>query len=73
MEIVEDEKVFGKDQYVYCYQHLNVHSTGWCTVSCNDKVGLGVEVGKGENGKQENLHRALEKCKRIGLKLYNHK
>ena len=34
-----DDKIWGTD-FVYCNQHLRVHSTGWCTVSCYHKVPL---------------------------------
>lgn len=61
-EITEDEKVFGKNAWVYCSQHLNAHETGWCGVSVRDKLGLGI-VGH-ENGKK-----ALQKCKDFNLTL----
>ena len=34
-----DDTKFGC-KFVYCSQHLRVHSTGWCTVSCLNKVAL---------------------------------
>ena len=29
-----------RNKFVYCTQHMRVHSTGWCTVSNYDKVFL---------------------------------
>lgn len=58
----EDERVFGKDAWVYCNQHLTAHQTGWCTIGVRDKLGLGI-FGL-SNGK-----RALEKCREFSLKL----
>ena len=57
--IQEDYKIFGK-QFVYCFQHLSVHETNWCSVSVDDKVGLGV------NTKEE----GIEKCRKLGLPLF---
>lgn len=57
---VTDHFVFGINRFVYCDQHLNPHLTGWCSVSHRNKVDLGVET----------LEEAYEKCKRLGLKLY---
>jgi len=31
-----DDRIYGT-KYVYCSQHLRVHMTGWCTVSCLTK------------------------------------
>ena len=36
-----EDLVFAGD-WVYCSQHLTAHTMGWCTVSIEDKVGLGV-------------------------------
>ena len=30
--------------YVYCMQHLGVHSTGWCAVPADQKIPLDVET-----------------------------
>lgn len=60
-ELTEDEKIFGKDQMVYCHQHLRPHSTGWCTVSVMDKVGLGLS--------RQETAAAFSKCRYLGLKL----
>ncbi len=55
----EDQITFG-NQWIYCAQHLTVHKTGWCTVSVIDKIALGVNTQKD----------GIEKCRRLGLKLY---
>lgn len=39
-DITDDERKFGRDRWVYCSQHVRPHTTGWCTVSVNDKVPL---------------------------------
>lgn len=57
---MEDELVFGKEQLVYCRQHLRPHSTGWCSVSVSEKVGLGTN----------DINEAYEKCRRLELYLY---
>jgi hypothetical protein len=31
-------------KWVYCKQHLNVHSTGWCTVYPTEKIALKAET-----------------------------
>jgi len=58
--LTEDEAVFGVGAWVYCDQHMNVHQTGWCSVSARDKVGLGVAT----------VHEGLDKCRELGLALY---
>lgn len=58
----EDEAVFGYNAWVYCSQHLKPHLTGWCGVSNDDKLGLGL-FG------QDNAKRAKEKCIRLGLQV----
>ena len=65
-EIMEscDDKVFG--DWVYCRQHVRPHSTGWCTVSNHDKIGLGI-VG---SETQENIKLAFEKCRDWKLPIY---
>ncbi len=63
-EEIEDFQMFG-DCYVYCNQHLNVHKTGWCTVSVRNKISL----GKFENTHQGLLD-ALNKAEEFGLKIY---
>ena len=47
-------------KFVYCSQHLRPHTTGWCTVSPNDKLGLFVDT----------LEEAYAKCKRLNLPCY---
>lgn len=59
-KLIEDERVFGKKAWVYCRQHLRPHLTGWCTVSCINKIGLGVK----------NEEEAYKKCKLLGLKIF---
>lgn len=59
--IIEDERAFGKDAWVYCNQHLRPHQTGWCTISARDKVGLGVSDAKA----------AYAKCRAWGFVLYD--
>lgn len=62
---IEDTEVFGKDQWVYCRAHLRPHTTGWCSVGCQDKIGLGIS-GKGLDKMKE----AIAKCHSWGLKIY---
>jgi hypothetical protein len=59
-QTTDDEVVFGKDEWVYCAQHLRPHKTGWCTVGIMDKVALGVDNEKD----------AYAKCERLGLKIF---
>jgi hypothetical protein len=35
----QDDTRYGT-KFVYCDQHLRVHATGWCTVSCINKIPL---------------------------------
>jgi hypothetical protein len=56
----DDERVFGKDAWVYCRQHMKAHETGWCGVSPRDKVGLGVTTAEA----------ATAKCREWGFELY---
>lgn len=58
---VEDFKIFG-NTWIYCSQHRRVHSTGWCTVSIRDKVGLGIS-NTGEKSELE----AIKKATQLGL------
>ena len=67
-ELQNDAVVFGTDQWIYCTQHLAVHSTGWCTVGTEDKIGLGILRSVDIEGKK-----AAEKCRRVGLKLFQDK
>lgn len=61
-EKCEDE-IFG--DWVYCRQHLRPHETGWCTVSNDDKLGLGIE------GKTiDSQRKAYAKCRRMELPIY---
>lgn len=39
---IPEDVLFGK--YVYCTQHLRVHSTGWCTVFNNNKFPLDAQT-----------------------------
>lgn len=63
--MTEDEKVFGKDHWVYCNQHLRPHLTGWCTVDVRNKVGLGIY---GDNERE-----AYQKCRDFDLKIFKAK
>jgi hypothetical protein len=56
------DKIFG--DWCYCGQHLRAHSTGWCTVSNDQKVGLGIN-GYGD----EAMKAAYRKCRALGLTL----
>jgi hypothetical protein len=38
----QDQLAFGEQAWVYCAQHRTAHLTGWCTVSNDDKIGLGL-------------------------------
>lgn len=55
----DDFEVFG-DQWVYCRSHKNPHKTGWCTVSPQNKVALGVDT----------YEEAVEKCIDFGFELF---
>ncbi len=59
-EATEDEKKFGRDQWVYCGQHLRPHLTGWCTVHNDDKKALLART----------LDEAYAECQTLGLKIY---
>ncbi len=59
-----DDRWFGP--WVYCAQHLRAHQTGWCGVDSQDKVGLGEFQGT----YSEQMRDATEKCRKLGLKLY---
>lgn len=61
VEVLADERAFGKDAWVYCNQHMKAHQTGWCSVSPRDKVGLGVTTAQ----------EAYEKCRAWGFTLYS--
>lgn len=52
--------------WVYCFQHLAPHASGWCTVDVREKVGLGAFLGSFDTQYQA----AIEKCRRLGLKLH---
>ena len=68
--LTEDAKVFGKDAWIYCGQHLRPHKTGWCTVDVQmDKLGLGPLPG--DHREQQRL--AYAKCRSLGLCLYQEK
>jgi len=54
--MTDDERVFGRDAWVYCTQHVKAHLTGWCSVSPNDKIGLGVYG-------QDNVQDAIDKVR----------
>jgi hypothetical protein len=56
--------IFGK--WVYCAQHLAAHRTGWCSVDNGEKLGLGDFPGD----EREQGVAAFQKCRRLGLKIY---
>lgn len=62
----EDAKVFGEATWIYCGSHRRPHLTGWCTVSVDMKVGLGIEAPYYSD---DVLKEARAKCIRLGLKL----
>jgi len=62
MFMTEDEKVFGRDVFVYCHSHLNPHSTGWCTVPASEKVLLRATTDR----------EAREECVSRGFKLFDY-
>lgn len=64
-DALEDVKAFGRDEWVYCYEHLRPHLTGWCTVACSRKVGLGIH-----GRTQEAEEAAYAKVERLGLKIF---
>jgi hypothetical protein len=60
-EVIEDERVFGKDVWIYCNQHLRPHMTGWCTVAVRNKVAL----------KATDAASAYTECQKRRFKLYD--
>ena len=56
--------IFG--DWCYCRQHLRPHETGWCTVSNNEKVGLGIS-----GHTEQSMRAAYAKCRDFGLKCGN--
>lgn len=51
---------------MYCGQHLGPHRSGWCTVGLDYKVGLGPFEGE----EHQQAKAAAEKCRTLGLRLY---
>lgn len=49
-------------KFVYCSQHLGIHSSDWCTVG--EKLNM-VNLGSVESEQE-----AAEKCRRLGLPLF---
>jgi hypothetical protein len=64
MAPTDDELVFGKDAWVYCYDHCKPHMTGWCGIGVSHKLGLGL-VGRSEE------QNAYDKCELFNLRIYN--
>lgn len=56
-----DDLIFGKDAMIYCASHMRPHTTGWCTVSVEDKILLDAD----------SLDEAYRECEAKGLKIYN--
>jgi hypothetical protein len=46
--------------FVYCRQHVGPHSTGWCTVSADDKIPLNAK----------NIEEAYAECKTKDWRVY---
>lgn len=63
--LAPDALVFGEKTYVYCTEHLNPHLTGWCTIEVDKKVGLGIK-----HEGHESRERARDKCRSLGLRLF---
>jgi len=57
-----DVQAFGRDQWVYCRQHVKPHETGWCSVGVYDKIGLGVQTAD----------EAYAKCEAWGLPIFDY-
>ncbi len=55
--MTEDSKAFGGDRWVYCRQHMNPHTTGWCSVRLEDKVLLDAT----------NMEDAIKECQGEGV------
>lgn len=66
--MTEDEKVFGRETFVYCSKHRMVHTTGWCSVGAENKVGLGLLVDRTDS--EAATKKAEEKCVRLGLLMW---
>jgi hypothetical protein len=64
----EDAKVFGENQWVYCNQHVKPHLTGWCGVSCRDKIGLGIKGNDDKAAKE-----AYGKCREWNFPIHGDK
>lgn len=59
-KLIEDERVFGAEKWVYCKSHVGPHMTGWCTVPASQKTLLEATT------QQE----AYAECRDAGLKLF---
>ncbi len=58
--MTEDEKAFGADAWVYCKSHVGPHSTGWCSVSADNKIKLDAKSRED----------AVAECVSRGLRVY---
>lgn len=56
-----EDLVFGEGRWVYCTQHVNPHTTGWCTVPAREKILLDA-TERGE---------AVAECRQKGYRLYD--
>jgi hypothetical protein len=63
-KVTTEDEILG--EWVYCAQHCRPHRSGWCTVSLNDKVGLGPMNGDRTTQERE----AVRKCRYLGLFVY---
>lgn len=61
--MTEDAKVFGEGKFVYCESHVNVHSTGWCTVPVREKRALWATTHE----------EAVAEARALGLPIYGEK
>jgi hypothetical protein len=55
--IVEDEQM---GLWVYCKEHVGPHSTGWCSVSTDDKIAL----------KAKDRDEAVAECRAMNLPIH---
>lgn len=60
--MIEDQQHFGADVWVYCKSHVNPHTTGWCTVSIDQKIKLNATT------RQE----AEDECREKGYPLFSY-
>jgi len=59
-----DDKSFGSD-FVYCASHVNVHSSGWCTVPLYHKLPMNTPKET-----DDSLPEARDEARLLGLRIF---